>query len=97
MKLASTLRGLNRPQIKSRLWHYRPFMNILCPTIPCHSHAVGIKESQERELQEWVAWFARIPSKAVIVSVTGTKTDPQGYSRQVKTRRAAGMLVAASN
>ena len=39
----------------------------------------------------------RFGSKAVIASVTGTETDPQGYSRKVKTRRAAGVLVAASN
>jgi hypothetical protein len=32
----------------------------------------------------------RFGSKAVIASVTGTETDPQGYSRQVKTRRARG-------
>ncbi len=38
-----------------------------------------------------------IGSTAVIASVTGTETDPQGYSRQVKTRRIAGVLVAASN
>ena len=38
----------------------------------------------------------RFGSKAVIASVTGTETDPQGYSRQVKTRRTAGVLVAAA-
>ena len=33
----------------------------------------------------------------VIASVTGTEADPQVYSRQVKTLRAAGVIVAASN
>jgi FdrA protein len=34
---------------------------------------------------------------AVIASVTGTESDPQGYSRQVATLRQAGVLVATSN
>ncbi len=34
-------------------------------------------------------------SIAVIASVTGTETNPQGFSRQVNTRRAAGLLAAA--
>lgn len=34
---------------------------------------------------------------AVIASVTGTEADPQGYSRQVATLRAAGVIVADSN
>lgn len=33
----------------------------------------------------------------VIASVTGTEADPQVYSKQVKTLRAAGVIVAASN
>jgi FdrA protein len=33
----------------------------------------------------------------VIASVTGTEDDPQVYSRQVKTLRAAGVIVAESN
>ena len=33
----------------------------------------------------------------VIASVTGTEADPQGYSRQVRTLEAAGVLVAPSN
>ncbi len=36
-------------------------------------------------------------SKVVIASVTGTEDDPQVYSRQVKTLRSAGVLVAHSN
>jgi FdrA protein len=35
--------------------------------------------------------------KPVIASVTGTEGDPQVYSKQVKTLRAAGVIVAASN
>jgi FdrA protein len=35
--------------------------------------------------------------KVVIASVTGTEGDPQVYSRQVKTLRAAGVTVADSN
>ena len=34
---------------------------------------------------------------ALIASVTGTESDPQIYSRQVKTLRAAGVTVAVSN
>jgi len=34
---------------------------------------------------------------AVIASVTGTEADPQVYSKQVKTLRAAGVIVAPSN
>ena len=34
---------------------------------------------------------------AVIASVTGTESDPQVYSRQVKTLRAAAVIVAPSN
>ena len=33
----------------------------------------------------------------MIASVTGTEGDPQVYSRQVKTLKAAGVTVAASN
>jgi succinyl-CoA synthetase alpha subunit len=33
----------------------------------------------------------------VIASVTGTEADPQVYSKQVRTLRAAGVIVAASN
>ena len=33
----------------------------------------------------------RLCANAGIASVTGTETDPQGYSRQVKMRRAAGV------
>jgi FdrA protein len=33
----------------------------------------------------------------VIASVTGTEADPQVYSKQVKTLRAAGVIVAPSN
>jgi FdrA protein len=36
-------------------------------------------------------------NKLVIASVTGTEGDPQAYSRQVKTLRAAGVIVATSN
>ena len=35
--------------------------------------------------------------KVVIASVTGTEDDPQVYSKQVKTLRDAGVLVAGSN
>ena len=38
-------------------------------------------------LNSVVDWFG---SKAVIASVTGTETDPQGFSRQVNTRRRPG-------
>jgi FdrA protein len=33
----------------------------------------------------------------VVASVTGTETDPQGYSAQVQQLRSAGVVVAASN
>jgi FdrA protein len=33
----------------------------------------------------------------IFSSVTGTEEDPQVYSRQVKTLRAAGVIVAGSN
>ena len=33
----------------------------------------------------------------VIASVTGTEDDPQVYSKQVRTLRAAGVIVAGSN
>ena len=36
-------------------------------------------------------------SKLVIASVTGTEDDPQVYSKQVKTLRKAGVIVAGSN
>jgi FdrA protein len=44
-----------------------------------------------------VAAVVRKSKKLVIASVTGTEADPQVYSRQVKTLRAAGVLVADSN
>jgi FdrA protein len=44
-----------------------------------------------------IADLARKSKKPVIASVTGTEGDPQVYSRQVKTLRAAGVIVAASN
>lgn len=34
---------------------------------------------------------------AIVASVCGTETDPQGYSRQVEALRAAGVIVAPSN
>jgi FdrA protein len=33
----------------------------------------------------------------VVASVCGTDADPQGYSRQVRTLEAAGVVVAPSN
>jgi FdrA protein len=35
--------------------------------------------------------------KLVIASVTGTESDPQVYSKQVKTLKSAGVIVADSN
>jgi FdrA protein len=39
----------------------------------------------------------RKSKKLVIASVTGTEGDPQVYSRQVKTLKNAGVIVAGSN
>lgn len=44
-----------------------------------------------------VGALKRKNSKVVIASVTGTEEDPQVYSRQVKTLRNAGVVVADSN
>ena len=38
-----------------------------------------------------------LAKKTVIASVTGTEQDPQGWSRQVRLLREAGVVVAASN
>lgn len=44
-----------------------------------------------------IADFVRKSGKLVIASVTGTEDDPQVYSKQVKTLKRAGVIVAASN
>jgi FdrA protein len=44
-----------------------------------------------------IAAVVRKSKKPVIASVTGTEADPQVYSRQVKTLRRAGVIVADSN
>ena len=44
-----------------------------------------------------IAAVVRKSKKPVIASVTGTEADPQVYSRQVKTLRGAGVIVADSN
>jgi FdrA protein len=44
-----------------------------------------------------IADVVRKSGKLVIASVTGTEDDPQVYSKQVKTLKRAGVIVAASN
>jgi FdrA protein len=44
-----------------------------------------------------IADIVRNSEKPVVASVTGTEGDPQVYSRQVKTLRDAGVVVADSN
>jgi FdrA protein len=44
-----------------------------------------------------IARVVKGTKKLVIASVTGTEADPQVYSRQVKTLRDAGVIVAESN
>lgn len=44
-----------------------------------------------------IAAVVKKSKKLVIASVTGTESDPQVYSRQVRTLRAAGVVVADSN